>query len=155
MEKNIIVVDEQGNEIGATYPKRAKGLVKKGRARFTDENKICLACPPDKYTEDIKMKNEITKSRILDMVHELQQSLGSMDKTLFYFSGVDDSQNSAVNDNGEIVVLECYPDIALEKMKAIKEAVMAREQTLKNMLDFYISVYNSIDEESEEAESEE
>ena len=31
MEKNIIVVDEQGNEIGATYPKRAKGLVKKGR----------------------------------------------------------------------------------------------------------------------------
>lgn len=32
---------------------------------------------------------------------------------------------------------------------------MAREQTLKNMLDFYINVYNSIDEESEEAESEE
>lgn len=33
MEKNIIVVDEQGNEIGATYPKGAKGLVKKaGRA---------------------------------------------------------------------------------------------------------------------------
>ena len=67
----------------------------------------------------------------------------------------DDSQNSAVNDNGEIVVLECYSDIALEKIKAIKEAVMAREQTLKNTLDFYISVYNSIDEESEAAESEE
>ena len=28
IEKNVIVVDEQGNEYEATYPKRAKGLVK-------------------------------------------------------------------------------------------------------------------------------
>ena len=34
IEKNISVVDEQGNEYEATYPKRAKGLVKSGRARF-------------------------------------------------------------------------------------------------------------------------
>lgn len=46
IEKNVIVVDEQGNEYEATYPKRAKGLVKNGRARFIGENKICLACPP-------------------------------------------------------------------------------------------------------------
>ena len=46
MEKNITIVDEQGNAYGATYPKRAKGLVKNGRARFVDENTICLACPP-------------------------------------------------------------------------------------------------------------
>ena len=36
IEKNIVVVDEQGNEYEATYPKRAKGLVKNGRARFID-----------------------------------------------------------------------------------------------------------------------
>jgi hypothetical protein len=42
MVENVIVVDEQGNEYRATYPKRAKGLVKNGRARFIDENKICL-----------------------------------------------------------------------------------------------------------------
>ena len=47
MTKNIEVVDEQGNVYGATYPKRAKGLVKNGRARFVNENRICLACPPD------------------------------------------------------------------------------------------------------------
>ena len=29
IEKNIIVTDVNGIEIGATYPKRAKGLVKK------------------------------------------------------------------------------------------------------------------------------
>ena len=34
IEKNVIVVDEQGNEYEATYPKRAKGLVKSGRARY-------------------------------------------------------------------------------------------------------------------------
>ena len=57
IEKNVIVVDEQGNEYEATYPKRANGLVKHGRARFIDDNKICLTCPPDLYLED-KMKDE-------------------------------------------------------------------------------------------------
>lgn len=47
MTKNVEVVDEQCNVYGATYPKRAKGLVKNGRARFVDENRICLACPPE------------------------------------------------------------------------------------------------------------
>ena len=47
MEKNITVLDMQGNVCGATYPKRARGLVKKGRARFVDEKTICFACPPN------------------------------------------------------------------------------------------------------------
>ena len=55
--KNVIVVDEQGNEYEATYPKRAKGLVKNGRARFVSENKICLACPPNTILEDNVMSN--------------------------------------------------------------------------------------------------
>ena len=60
IEKNVIVVDEQGNILEATYPKRAKGLVKKGRARFISESTICLACPP-KNTEENEMKNEKNK----------------------------------------------------------------------------------------------
>ena len=46
-------MDEKGNVYEATYPKRAKGLVKNGRARFIDENTICLACPPDIVNENI------------------------------------------------------------------------------------------------------
>ena len=57
IEKNIIVVDEQGKTYEATYPKRAKGLVKNGRARFIDENKICLLCPPNTKLEDNDMSN--------------------------------------------------------------------------------------------------
>jgi len=58
IEKNVIVVDEKGNEYERTYPKRARGLVKNGRARFIDENTICLACPPVNISEDIKMLND-------------------------------------------------------------------------------------------------
>ena len=59
IEKNVIVVDEQGKILESTYPKRAKGLVKKGRARFIAENKICLACPPNIFLEENKMENNI------------------------------------------------------------------------------------------------
>ncbi len=54
MEKNVTVVDEQGNIIGTTYPKRAKGLVKKGRARYVGDNAICLVhvCPPDEILQE-------------------------------------------------------------------------------------------------------
>jgi len=58
--KNITVIDELGHEYEATYPKRAKGLVKHGRARFIDEHTICLACPPNNDLEDKHM--ETTKT---------------------------------------------------------------------------------------------
>lgn len=64
IEKNILVVDEQGNEYEATWPKRARGLVKNGRARFLSENKICLACPPEIDMED----NEMTDTILTDVI---------------------------------------------------------------------------------------
>ncbi len=42
MIKNIIVTDINGNVTGATYPKRAKGLIKSGRAVEVDECTIRL-----------------------------------------------------------------------------------------------------------------
>jgi len=62
--KNIIVVDEQGNEYEATYPKRAKGLVNNGRARFVSKNKICLACPPNSSLEDKIMSENINNTEM-------------------------------------------------------------------------------------------
>ena len=63
IEKNIIVSDVNGRRIGATYPKRAKGLVKNGRAEFISDHEIRLlitqlpAVPID--TEDEKMSKVI------------------------------------------------------------------------------------------------
>lgn len=57
MKKNgqtILVLDEQGMEIGHTYPKRAKGLVKKCRAEFVSDREIrlCRQCPTYENMED-------------------------------------------------------------------------------------------------------
>jgi len=73
MAKNgdtISVFDESGNEIGQTYPKRANGLIKKGRARRTSDDSIVLCddktpdsatCPTDDiYSEDNVMDTEKT-----------------------------------------------------------------------------------------------
>lgn len=69
MTKNITILNAQGNMIGTTYPKRAKGLVKSGRAYFVDGSAIVLVCPPEnsmqKYQEDTDMET------IDDMISEV------------------------------------------------------------------------------------
>ena len=63
IEKNVIVSDGNGRRIGATYPKRAKGLVKNGRAEYISDQEIRLlntrlpAVSID--TEDISMSKVI------------------------------------------------------------------------------------------------
>lgn len=42
MAKNITVIDENGNIVGSTYPKRAEGLVRKGRARRIGDTAVVL-----------------------------------------------------------------------------------------------------------------
>ena len=81
IEKNVIVVDEQGNILEATYPKRAKGLVKKGRARFISESMICLACPPQK-TEDNEMSNTQNKFDNLEILIDKNVSEQMEESTL-------------------------------------------------------------------------
>ena len=88
IEKNVIVVDAQGNEYEATYPKRAKGLVKNGRARFVGENKICLACPPDKILEEEKMEeNKLTAKEIFVQLTILQRELTENSQTSLHRLG--------------------------------------------------------------------
>jgi hypothetical protein len=58
--KNISVTDELGQHYESTYFKRANGLVKHGRARWLNEQTICLACPPIKNeTEDSPMEEKV------------------------------------------------------------------------------------------------
>ena len=61
--KNVIVTDEFDNQIGLTYPKRARGLIKNGRAEYVSDDRIRLLkgahAPSANDTEDIKMSNGI------------------------------------------------------------------------------------------------
>lgn len=64
MAKNVIVTDEFDNQIGLTYPKRARGLVKNGRAEYVSDDRIRLlkgahAPSANNDTEDFKMSNII------------------------------------------------------------------------------------------------
>ncbi len=69
MTKNILVTDTNGEIIGSTYPKRARGLLKSGRAKEIDEFTIQLTGSraagafsiddSDEKTEDKEMANVI------------------------------------------------------------------------------------------------
>ena len=50
--KNINIYDTHGRLIGHTYPKRAKGLIKKGRAQSMGPNEICMAVAALPIMED-------------------------------------------------------------------------------------------------------
>lgn len=59
MTKNVNVTDKHGKQIGTTYPKRARGLVRNGRAIYVDDCTIRLSAesvPSDNISEDNQMK---------------------------------------------------------------------------------------------------
>ena len=139
MEKNVIVVDEQGNEYEATYPKRAKGLVKSGRARFIDENKICLACPPDKLTED----NKMSENKVLT-TKDIFEQIALLQKQIMEFSyhsphrltdAVDSIYSSETSEENEA---------RSESVSDVTAVFAAREETLAKMLSIYERMYNDI-----------
>jgi len=138
IEKNIIVVDEQGNEYEATYPKRAKGLVKSGRARFVDKNKICLACPPNIDLEDKKMtetngrESVYTIEYILLQIAKIQDRTEYLDNALERLSMMDDGDCSGYNIQGQA------------KAKAISDIVESRETTNRQLLALYEKIYDDL-----------
>ena len=136
--KNIRVNDEQGNEHEATYPKRAKGLVKNGRARFVDENTICLACPPDTILEESKMtentvtavqENEtISKIEIWEQIKKAQDKLSDLSMCMDKIFALNDLRTEEEDVCCELVE---------HKINAMQQMFQTREETLKNLIDFY------------------
>ena len=132
MEKNVTVVDEKGNEIGATYPKRAKGLVKKGRARYVDEDTICLACPADIHSEEM-MEENITLKDILDKMDALRDDTRVLNNALLMMttnlSIFEDCDESAVEQLSEVFALSAFRE---------------REYTNRELIKFYDKVYEDL-----------
>lgn len=61
MTKNVTVTDESGTKIGTTYPKRARGLVKNGRALYVDDCTIRLSAraEPSDIKSEVKQMNYV------------------------------------------------------------------------------------------------
>ena len=95
----VTVLDVNGRAVGKTYPKRAKGLVKKGRAEALTENVIRLRdIRPHDITEENSMDNNLNK--------------GISENTL---SNNINADNTAVNSSAEPVHIpfdprEWYPN---------------------------------------------
>lgn len=147
IEKNIIVVDEQGNKYEATYPKRAKGLVKNGRARFIDTNKICLVCPPNIELEDKAMsenKNviaettteqpqKLTINYVLEQIEKIQNQNDHIGIALAALRNMVPKNNTTV------------PDVSgAEQAEAIAEVVESRETTNQKLLAIYEKMYDDL-----------
>lgn len=168
--KNIRVVDEQGKDYGATYPKRARGLVKTGRARFINDDVICLACPPNKifnynndYLEDIKMSNDIFDNTIKALKDD---NFEGAVKALKGFNYADNKESSKYNweyalekiekisDNTEyikeaLIKIEAIGGDSIDgtgqaKAEAIREAVKSHEETNRKLIEFYRAMYDDL-----------
>ncbi len=82
MEKNVTVFDCDMNVIGQTYPKRANGLIKKGRAVPADDGKsiIMLAAAPPQYNlrEDEMNNFNFDKENIEEMLKRASENIASV-----------------------------------------------------------------------------
>ncbi len=154
IEKNVIVVDEFGKEYEATYPKRARGLVKHGRARFIGENQICLTCPPNMETEDNEMSENTTKKApeqktenqttqtlfnidyILSKLAEIQTETSYLNEALSKLSSMNDGDSGSAGSPGNI--------LGAEKAKAFGDIVRCRETTNQQMIKLYEKMYEDI-----------
>ena len=125
-QKTVQVTDEAGNRYEATYPKRAKGLVKHGRARFTDESQteIILTCPPN-------------------------QNLILEDHTM-----TEQMNNTQVTENENVVIEKRVPQLTakeiFDQIVALQNSIPSeytdpvREQTYQQMLNMYRHMYDDL-----------
>ena len=149
MEKNVAVIDEQGHSYGATYPKRAKGLVKNGRARFVDENTICLACPPNEILEDNNMSENtnnnvvLTEKEIFDQIVLLQKQLTEQSQTSLHRLGEAIYDARGESEDGQL---------SDEQVANICAVFAQREETLHDMLELYKRMYSDLRQEKKKDE---
>ena len=169
MEKTIRVVDEYGNSYQPTYPKRAKGLVRSGRARFLTEDTICLTASMEELLDD--PADEMEEAEFEDEMEEtsmepLQETANEPQWVKMTDEEVEElcrtfneehacireyleRLRSLCEDTGYLSqassTLEKIPndapeDVARLKIEAIRDIVAEREKTIQNLMDHYMTL---------------
>ena len=151
-QKTVRVLDEAGNEYEATYPKRAKGLVKHGRARFTDDSQtaILLTCPPnhDMNLEDNTMNEQINNTE--NTATETAATEVAAEKYTYEYAlrqieiitNQIDHIHLAISELGRLEN-EWTPcgGSAKSVAEGIADVVKCRETTAQRLIDFYEKMY--------------
>ena len=143
MIKSIEVVDASGNVYHSTYPKRAKGLVKHGRARFVSESRICLSCPPKIDLEDDPMNNTIptpleglTVSNLLEQITAVTNQTDHLSSALRTLLAMNNGDSGECGAPGNI--------LGQARAEAIGKIAASREETLRQVLHFYEKIYDDL-----------
>lgn len=151
IEKNIIVTDSKGTKYENTYSKRAEGLVKNGRARFIDQNTICLTLPPENKTEGRKMSENINANEekynipyVLEQIEKLHTEMQSLEQIYLTIHGVGDYDAVTEDAGGNTEQHTTHEEVATAKLKAITEVFHHREESLQKLLSFYEKIYFSL-----------
>ena len=159
--KNIYVTDELKKDYEPTYLRRAKGLVKNGRAHWVDENKICLECPPNIFLED-KIMSEINnisndsigeigemsvpatepKEEKLSMNYVLEQIEKIASQTEYLNNAINKLGLMADGDNAE--TYSPGNTLGQAKAEAIGDVVRCRETTNQQLLKLYEKMYDDL-----------
>ncbi len=131
----------------ATYFRRAKGLVKNGRARFVDDFTICLACPPNIYLEDTNTMTDIQGDfyRENNMVEQevapsMEYIMATIDKIVNHTDYIHQTIGalSAIDTNGSV------DGSAGEKCKAYQSLILSRETTNQKLISLLEKMYNDL-----------
>ena len=151
MSKTVNVVDETGKRYEATYVKRAKGLVKHGRARFIDENTICLACPPNNinFSEDDSMthtENINVNIETGEVTLPETEATASGKYTLEYFlEQIERISEDYSGTTGYIVdKITRIGGSGVGVAQAAADAVRYRETTVQKTLEFYFRMVDEL-----------
>lgn len=139
----IYVTDAQGRTYKPTYPKRAKGLVKKGRARFVAANTICLSCPPESWEGETMQPMESSKTAMNLTAAEIFTELQQMRQDTEHLRlALEKLEKVPTDDRAEAAVCQ-------EKISAVRAVVTAREETNQALIHLYEKMYDDIYYESE------
>ncbi len=135
MTKNVEILDENGKLIGTTYPKRAKGMLKSGRAEAVEGGAIRLlpkAVPKSEKHERTEktMNNNVDINDILSKIDALLEDKAHIAKAYETIEKADQPW----------------------KAENAMNVAVSREQTIRQALSFYSDVYDSVKPADEEAE---
>ncbi len=150
--RSIQVEDEAGNRYEATYPKRAKGLVKNGRARFKDESQttIILTCPPKHHNdlEDTTMNEHINHTENTTVATDAIEV--TADKYTYEYA-LKQIERIAVETEHIHQAIAALGSLENEGVptggsadavaRGIADVVRCRETTAQRLIDFYERMY--------------
>lgn len=143
MTKNVSVIDETGKIIGTTYPKRARGLVNSGRARYVScdsKDTICLTCPPDKL-EDNTMTDKSLENATTNTLVEAETPVNAVQNAYAPSAEYALRMLEAITLDTE-AIKQAAAKVSDVTDNGVAHIIDAREVTNRELIKFYTQMYN-------------